>query len=340
MVHNKRAKNCYYCVKQPLFMYTRFFGPDLFRISCSHKNNEKKFKLQDCIVSKSSAILSTFIIFCFTLYFAIQALLSGHQDFYYYSKRFIQLFLGFMIFINAVISVRKLYFRKEQLKSLMNLLQNGKCYGVTNLITYKFMCKSWKLTYVLRTRITLMLMALIIYTSIIFRQINFIECAQKFIMLFGITSFVCVMDNIIIEAIVYREMLNNCYEKLKDILLNHNDYAKIEKVIAINLTKPKCTHLEEQLCKIHRLHTTLYDNLKLYIEFMSLITACNFPVLIGWSILTSYATVHLGFNSYLWQVDLEYCVVLLMTHSCIIYSAVALQCVENLKKPVSHIINN
>lgn len=334
MFSKKIAKNCYYCIKAPLLIFNRIFGVETFYFTCSHESFKYSYQLKDSIWHKALYISICFIIYCFCIYRGIVAVSSGHEDFYYYSKTFIRLFSGLGFASNIIFCLYNLTLRKEQLKYLTDLLQNGKYYGVSDLISYKFTRKSRKYVYALSISLTTHVIIGIMYLCITHSSI--MDYFEKCLMFCSILNFNCVWDAVIIESVVYKELFNNCYKKLKVILRNHINYRNIEEDVRVNVAKIKFYTLEVQLCKLRKLHNAIYDNFNLYIKFIIPILRSNVIGYICWYVFTSYATVDLAFNNHLWKIDIEYCVGITLTHICIIYLTVAFTFVEDLKKPVRY----
>lgn len=332
----KVYKNCYYCIKSPFVLFNRFFGPGIFKINCFHDGSNEVLKIHKSILYVIIALIIAILSLTFSLYTTYEAIVSHQSAFQFYAGVTIRSSLGFITFFHSIIWILGTKYRMIQLLSLSDLLQNGKYYGVQTLISLKTTTKLRKDSLWLVWRFSIFLFGMVFMFNNNLQKISINNTMLTFIFIAGSCTYLTNGCNTRIDCLIYREILGNCYKKIKIILENHLNYIEIENQIHFfNKYNVKYVTLEEQLKKLRKLHIAVYDNIVLYYKLLSNIAFFQFGGFMLWSILTNYAIVDIFRHPIIWKVNKKYCFLIFVTNYSVLNMVMLLKDIENLRKVVS-----
>lgn len=334
MFSKKVSKNCYFCINEPLFILAGLMALTPFHIKCKHEHSKHKFTLKNAIFYKLFPFCISLMMFILCICGLYELIAMERGTFYYYSRSFMNTSLGYVCFGNTIIYLFKIKYRREQLQGIGELLQNGKLYNVSTLISYESMKKlrrEGQFYYIKTCLVGSMFFGYFTYMS---SSVN--ELLQRYSLFFGMVSGTIFSHVHVLEIKTYREILKCCYKKLQMVLENQiNCHENVSENTNINL---KYLTLQEQLINIRKLHLAILDNVKLYYNYLSPIITYNIPFFIAWTIFILYATLNMIYRENVWEIDKEYCIMLIITDATIVNLNKNLYFIEKLKESVSFLM--
>lgn len=277
-MHRQIHKNCYICINKILFSFGHVYGLCAITSVCDHKNNKTTF-----VVKRNKFwVFFTYLISTFTLITTTLQLLERtkvpdiEKGLIFVSKIATDTMICYLFSINLCMFLWNDNCRLAQIDGVMNLLQNGRYYGVGNILTKENAIKLYKdsIKYLL-LMLTLIGFS-IVYSICTFAQFNLLYLLHRICITAAILSYFLFMASSSMEMRTYVLMFNECYNKAKMILENNFNYQQIEyinesavwSITPINTTIVKYENLEESLLKIRKLHLAIQDNLHLYCKFL------------------------------------------------------------------------
>lgn len=335
MFSMKAFKNCYYCIHKPLFTYSRFSGLTPFSIECNHENSNNTYKVEEAWFYKFIALAFTFFMLVLCIPEIYKAIISTDTTYYHYSKMFFDNSMGYICFMNTLIFLNNIKYRKAHLIGINELLQNGKLYSIPTLISQKTASRLRKYALLHCSYTTATISIMFVYFTFTAKNYGITVILQRYISIVGVVCFLVLSQSFMLELQTYQEILRSCNEKIVMVLQNQNNYKAINDQIKTKAIAVKYVSLEEQLINARRLFVALFDNMQLYFKFYSPVMTHGVPCFIFGVIMTSYTTLYIILRENIWNLDKEYCMYLGVTTVSLISMSVNVRYAEKLKNPVS-----